>query len=127
MIIKLIDSSRFKISVVATRRDNSGEFIMDNELLVISTVEELYSQIDLMIINSKTVAAKAVNNTMISLYWHMGLSLYENVLSSERAEYGDAVITEISKKLCATYGKGFSRASLFRMIQFYQRHVLHIR
>lgn len=94
---------------------------MDNELLVTSTVEELYSQIDLMIINSKTVAAKAVNKAMISLYWHMGQSLYENVLSNERAEYGDAVITEISKKLCIAYGKGFSRAALFRMIQFYQR------
>lgn len=94
---------------------------MKDEMISTEIVDKLYSQIDLMIVKSKTIAAHAVNNAMVLLYWHIGESLFENVLATERAEYGESIIDEISQKLYLVYGKGFNRASIFRMIQFYQR------
>ena len=41
------------------------------------------------------------------------------ILKNEKAEYGKLVITTLSKNLSQRYGNGYSRAALFRMIQFY--------
>ncbi len=57
---------------------------------------------------------------MLNLYWKIGQCLTEEILSNEKAEYGKRLVTEISTRLSSEYGKGFNRASLFRMIQFYQ-------
>ena len=43
-------------------------------------LSDLYSQIDLMIVKSKTIAAHAVNNATVLLYWHICESLFDNVL-----------------------------------------------
>ncbi len=41
------------------------------------------------------------------------------ILKNEKAEYGKLVITTLSKNLSHRYGNVYSRAALFRMIQFY--------
>ncbi len=42
-------------------------------------------------------------------------------MDNAKADYGKSIVEEVSEKLAANYGKGFTRASVFRMIQFYQR------
>lgn len=42
------------------------------------------------------------------------------LLKDERAEYGKAVIKELSKELITNYGKGYSRRNLFNMISLYE-------
>ena len=44
----------------------------------------------------------------------------DNVLKNNKAEYGKAVIKKMSQKLTIEYGRGYSRANLFRMIKFYE-------
>lgn len=59
---------------------------------------------------------------MLSLYWNIGRCLVIDILAREKAEYGKEIINEISTHLVNEYGKGFNRASVFRMIQFYQEY-----
>lgn len=40
------------------------------------------------------------------------------MLNKERAEYGEQVIKELSKQLCAAYGNNFNARALFRMVRF---------
>src|SRR5574344_1559340 len=82
--------------------------------------DEIYHEINTLITDKKDVVKKAVNNTMLNLYWKIGQCLTEEILANEKAEYGKRLVTEISIRLSLEYGKGFNRASLFRMIQFYQ-------
>ncbi len=42
------------------------------------------------------------------------------ILKSTRAEYGQEVIKTLAQHLHIKYGKGFTRAGLFRMLQFYE-------
>ena len=48
----------------------------------------------------------------------IGKRIDEEVLKSERAEYGETIITSLAKELSLAYGKGYSRPNLFRMIKF---------
>ena len=41
------------------------------------------------------------------------------ILKDKRATYGDEVVKKVSKKLSLEYGRGYSKASLLRMIQVY--------
>lgn len=70
--------------------------------------------------SKKSTVKKQVNDAMVSLYWGIGECLWTEILSSSKPEYGKRLIAEISDKLSSEYGKGFNRASVFRMVQFYQ-------
>lgn len=54
----------------------------------------------------------------------MGQIIAEEELNGEdRAQYGASVIKELSKRLTATYGKGFSKSYLYSFVQFYKTHL----
>ena len=57
---------------------------------------------------------------MIFLYWEIGETVCLDVLDCTKADYGKSIVDEVSRKLTQEYGKGFNRAAVFRMIQFYQ-------
>lgn len=52
------------------------------------------------------------------LNWHIGSRIHKEILRCERAEYGKAIVESLAKKLTQEYGKGYSRAGLFRMVKF---------
>lgn len=53
----------------------------------------------------------------------MGQIIAEEELNGEdRAKYGASVIKELSRRLSATYGKGFSKSNLYSFVQFYKTH-----
>ncbi len=54
-------------------------------------------------------------------YWHIGRMIKTDVLQNERAEYGKAVIKQLSQQLVAEYGNGFGQRNLLRMVSFYQK------
>ncbi|MHB8902509.1 MAG: DUF1016 N-terminal domain-containing protein, partial [Thermoguttaceae bacterium] len=62
--------------------------------------------------------AQTVNAGLVTLYWHIGRRIRQEVLGEERAEYGRQILSTLSKELTAEYGRGFGRRSLFRMVQF---------
>ena len=86
-----------------------------NELVSASLLTDIKSLIDI----AKTRVAIKVNQEMTLLYWNIGKRIQEDILKSERAEYGEQIILTLSRHLLSEYGKGFEQRSLFRAIQFY--------
>jgi len=62
--------------------------------------------------------AAAVNTELVMLNWRIGRRIRRDILGQERAEYGKRVVESVSEDLMAAYGRGFSRANLFRMVRF---------
>jgi predicted nuclease of restriction endonuclease-like (RecB) superfamily len=63
-------------------------------------------------------AAVKVNTELILVYWQLGKEIVEK---QQEANWGDALIRELSKDLCAAFPdmKGFSRTNLFYIRQWY--------
>jgi predicted nuclease of restriction endonuclease-like (RecB) superfamily len=65
---------------------------------------------------------RAVNSVMVQTYWNIGKRIVEREQSGKNnADYGDYIITNLSRYLTDTIGKGFSEANLRNMRQFYLR------
>ena len=86
---------------------------------LIKNEQHLISDIRGLIERSKDNVARAINSQMTMLYWHIGKRIREEVIGSERAEYGEQIVKNLAKTLISEYGKGFSRSSILKMIQFY--------
>ena len=82
-------------------------------------ISTLYNNIKTIINISKEEAITQLSNTMVLSYWDIGEALKREILKDERATYGQEVIQKISNRLTLEYGKGYSKASLLRMIQVY--------
>lgn len=83
-------------------------------------IDDLYNRIVALIENAKRNVATKVNDEMTLLYWNIGKDITDNILNNQKAEYGKAVIRKLSQKLTIEYGRGYSRANLFRMLKFYE-------
>jgi len=59
-----------------------------------------------------------VNAELVLLYWHIGARIRHDVLRQARAEYGEEIVSTLSRQLTTSYGPGFSRQNLFHMIRF---------
>lgn len=84
------------------------------------TNQALIEDIRVLIETAKSRVAVAVNSQMTILYWNIGKRIKEEVIKSERAEYGKKLIKSLVKNLSAEYGSGFNRTSLLNMIKFYE-------
>jgi hypothetical protein len=63
---------------------------------------------------------KAVNATMVAAYWYIGKEIVEEEQKGKkRAAYGEAVIETLATNLQKEFGKGFSKAHLKSVRQFY--------
>lgn len=85
-----------------------------------TNVENLYSIIVSLIENAKRNVAIKINSEMTFLYWNIGKYITENILDNKKAEYGKSIINKLSEKLVIEYGKGYSKANIFRMLKFYE-------
>ena len=74
--------------------------------------QTLFSQIRQLIDAAKQRAAVAINAEITLLYWQVGDRIQTEILQRQRAEYGKQVITELSRQLTQTYGKGWSERQL---------------
>ena len=83
-------------------------------------ISNLYNNIKELIEISKFNVAIKVNAEITMLYYNIGKMIKENILNLEKAEYGKSVIKELSARLMEKYGKGYSKANIFRMIKFYE-------
>jgi len=68
-------------------------------------------------------AISAVNSNLIITYWKIGQYIVEFEQGGiAKAEYGKALLENLSKDLSLLHGKGFSRSNLNYMRLFYQRY-----
>lgn len=93
---------------------------MKNELDTSTNISKLYNEISSILKTARANAYKAVNFAMVTSYWSIGQVIVEDEQNgNERAEYGKAVLEELSKKLTAEFGKGYDVRELRKIRQFY--------
>ena len=56
--------------------------------------------------------ARQVNSTLVLLYWRMGQRIRQDILKEKRAEYGEQIVSAVSRELAAEFGQGFSEKNL---------------
>ncbi|MFZ3090505.1 MAG: PDDEXK nuclease domain-containing protein [Nitrospirota bacterium] len=81
---------------------------------------EFYRNIAEILQTARQNAYRAVNFVMVEAYWNIGrLIIEEEQQGKQRADYGTHLIKNLSVKLNADFGKGFSEQSLWNMRLFY--------
>ena len=79
-----------------------------------------YSEISELLKQARSTAYRNVNTIMLQTYWQIGKRIVEQEQCGQtRANYGDCLITNLSRYLSDTIGKGFSEANLKNVRQFY--------
>lgn len=80
----------------------------------------IYDRIRSIIVSARNKALYAVNTEMVQAYWLIGKEIVEEEQKGERrAEYGKALIENLSLKLTDEFGEGFTTANMWNIRQFY--------
>lgn len=84
-------------------------------------MESNFVEIAQLIKDARNNALKTVNTELINLYWNVGLYIS---LKIKNAEWGDKTVSELADYLQKNHSelKGFNRAGLYRMVQFYESY-----
>lgn len=93
--------------------------LQQNALQYVCT-PDLVNDAKQIISEAQRFAYHAVNFVLVQRNWLLGKRIAEEELKGEdRAEYGAAVMKNLSTELTAEYGKGFSERNLWKYKQFY--------
>ncbi|WP_321494183.1 PDDEXK nuclease domain-containing protein [uncultured Desulfobacter sp.] len=85
------------------------------------TFDPLFDRISAILDQSRYRIVRTVNSQIVSAYWHIGREIFEALQAGEkRAQYGQKLLEQLSEKLQARYGKGFSTTNLKYFRSFYQ-------
>ena len=69
---------------------------------------------------ARSGVSSAINTAMLHTYWCVGRTIVEGEQRGNlKAQYGSRLLTELSKRLTKTLGKGYSRSNLQNMRNFY--------
>ncbi|MEI6089027.1 MAG: PDDEXK nuclease domain-containing protein [bacterium] len=80
----------------------------------------LYSDVLQILQTARQKAYSAINTAMVEAYWLMGKRIVEEEQQGEhKANYGEAILKNLSIALTTEFGKGFSSANLRNFRQFY--------
>ncbi len=71
-----------------------------------------------LILQARISVARAVDSGLVTLYWHIGRRIREDILGQQRAEYGQEIVSALGRQLGLEFGRGFGPRNLFRMIRF---------
>jgi predicted nuclease of restriction endonuclease-like (RecB) superfamily len=78
----------------------------------------LLSDLRELILSARQTVATAANATLTMLHWQIGNRIRKDILREKRAEYGERVLSTLSKHLQAEFGRGFGPRNLFNMVRF---------
>lgn len=88
--------------------------------IVSATEQRFFADIATILQAGRSQAYRAVNTAMIQTYWQLGQRIVEEEqLGEARAEYGQALMSKLSRHLGDQFGQGFSVANLKNFRQFY--------
>lgn len=81
---------------------------------------DFYNKVANLLKDARRSVVQTVNKAMVYTYFEIGRMIVEEEQNGkERAEYGKQILKELSKRLNAEFGKGFSQRNLEQMRQFY--------
>lgn len=80
-----------------------------------------FADIARLVAAARQQAVQTVNTLLVELYWQIGERISRRIAA---AEWGDGVVDELARYLARTQPglRGFTRANLFRMRQFYEAY-----
>ena len=79
-----------------------------------------YQEIKELLYSAKNKVYQTINTTMTQTYFQIGKRIVEEEQGGEtRAEYGSALLKNLSNELLKEFGKGYSEQNLKNMRQFY--------
>lgn len=78
----------------------------------------LLSDVRELILAAREGVARTINAGLVTLYWEIGTRIRKDILKEKRAAYGQALLPELSEKLEAEFGGGFSERNLGYMVRF---------
>jgi predicted nuclease of restriction endonuclease-like (RecB) superfamily len=82
--------------------------------------KDVYTEISNLLKEARKSIVSNINTTMTKTYFLIGKRIVEEEQNgNERAEYGENLIKNLSKRLTEEFGKGFSKRNLWQMKQFY--------
>lgn len=90
----------------------------------------VYQRIRQILETAKASVARSVNTTQVAAYWSIGREIVEEEQEgTPKAEYGKALMEELSERLMHDFGSGYSVQNLWFMRQFYLTYprLLHTR
>ncbi len=99
-------------------RRKSGEPSIESAVVVPHAPGELAADIRALIEAARHRVAQTVNAELVLLNWQIGNRIRRDILQEIRAEYGDQIVSTLSRQLTTEYGAGFSRQNLFHMMRF---------
>lgn len=59
-----------------------------------------------------------MDSGLVTLYWHVGRRVGQDILKQKRAEYGERIVSALGRQLEREFGRGFSEKSLRHMVRF---------
>ncbi len=80
---------------------------------------DLAERIEQLITEARRRTVATVNTAMVYTYYEIGRMIVEDEQKGKRAEYGTAMLKNVSERLTRKFGKGFSAQNLANMRQFY--------
>ncbi len=80
---------------------------------------QFYTRIRDILTAARNKVYAVANFAMVEAYWHIGKSIVEKQAGETRAEYGANLLSELSARMTADFGKGFTVTNLQNMRLFY--------
>ena len=81
-------------------------------------VAPLLADVRGLILAAREQVARAVDSGLVTLYWHIGRRVHQDILKEKRAEYGAKIVSALGTQLSREFGRGFNEKGLRRMVQF---------
>ena len=78
----------------------------------------LLAEVREIILAARQSIATTANAALTRLHWQIGNRIRKDILREKRAEYGEQILSTLSKELEAEFGRGFGRRNLFNMVRF---------
>jgi hypothetical protein len=102
-----------------TGKDEGGRMKDERELSP-PTGNDLFQRVATILDQARSNVVRSVNTNMVLAYWLIGREIVQELQGGEeRAEYGKQVLANLSERLAARYGTGFSMPNLKNFRQFY--------
>ena len=80
----------------------------------------LIAEVRQLVAEARLRTATAVNAELTWLYWQVGQRIHREILSSQRAGYGEEIVSALARQLTVDCGRGFSAKNLHHMVRFAQ-------
>lgn len=112
-----VDCVRIEMVLTKNRRKSEDQN-RDRAITEPHAFGELAADIHSLIESTRLRVAQTINVELVLLYWRIGARIRRDILGQARADYGEQIVSTLSRQLTEEYGTGFSRQNLFHMIRF---------